>query len=95
MKTRSINFPIRHAKCAKPTLTKLRFKAQVSAAFASVSILIDGNLIDPEDPNLVPMPEISKDGPKASEGIEGVTVDENGLAVLGISNGVGKSFVVS
>jgi hypothetical protein len=76
-------------------LTKLRFKPQVSAVFASVSILIDAGLIDPEDPNLVPMPEISKGGPKASEGIEGVTVDENGLAVLGILSGVEKSFVVS
>jgi hypothetical protein len=31
------------------TLTKLRFKPQVSAAFASVSILIDANRINPEE----------------------------------------------
>jgi hypothetical protein len=31
-------------------LTKLRFKPQVSAAFASVSILIDADLVNPESP---------------------------------------------
>ena len=30
--------------------TKLRFKPQVSAAFASVSILIDADLVGPETP---------------------------------------------
>jgi hypothetical protein len=49
MKTRSVNFLILHAKCVKTNpLTKLRFKPQVSAAFASVSILIYADSIHPD-----------------------------------------------
>jgi hypothetical protein len=41
-------------------LSKLRFKPQVSAAFASVSILIDANCINPKDSAFCRMAQISQ-----------------------------------
>ena len=44
-----IYFHYEDTKCKfSNPLTKLRFKPQVSAAFASVSILIDADSVDPE-----------------------------------------------
>jgi hypothetical protein len=60
-------------------LTKLRFKPQVSAAFASVSILIDANGVDPDWLPNPQKPELEKRVVELLPNGYGLSIDGDGL----------------
>jgi hypothetical protein len=71
-------------------LTKLRFKPQVSAVFASVSILINAYLIDPDDALARGATVIMQEVPQVETDLKALSVDENGAREILVVPGIGE-----
>jgi hypothetical protein len=74
-------------------LTKLRFESQVSAAFASVSILIDADAVCPQDPRAIAVPHSYKSCIQVYSNVQASSITEDRQSVLQVSSNIRNRIV--